>query len=68
MKQLERSRYEGTPLGDTMIGCASSLVPQCGHSGVTTVLQFTIASLFVNAGLEFDVKKIVNSQPSDKKI
>ena len=68
MKQLRKSRYDGTPLGDAMIGYASSLVPQCGHSGVAATLPFMIGSLFANAGLKFDVNEIVNSQPSDKKI
>ena len=67
MKQVQKSRYDGTPLGDAMIGYASSLVPQCGHYGVAAMLPFMIGSLFANAGLKFDVNKIVNSQPSEKK-
>ena len=48
-----------------MIGCASSIVPQCGHYGIATVLPFAIGSLLANAGVEFKVEDIVNSQPSN---
>ena len=51
-----------------MIGFASLLVPQCGHAGVATILPILIASVFANAGIEIDSKKLVNSQPSDKSI
>jgi len=38
MKQLSMPFYQGTPLGDSMLGFASSLVPQCGHAGIATIL------------------------------
>jgi len=68
LRQLTGGAYQGTPLGDAMIGFASSLVPQCGYAGVATILPILIASVFANAGIEIDSKKLVNSQPSDKSI
>ena len=31
VNQLSLNQYKGTELGNAMIGCASSIVPQCGH-------------------------------------
>ena len=65
MNQLSSNQYKGTELGNAMIGCASSIVPLCGHYGIATVLPFAIGSLLANAGVEFKVEDIVNSQPSN---
>ena len=33
MNQLSSNQYKGTKLGNAMIGCTSSIAPQCGHHG-----------------------------------
>ena len=68
VSQLSANKYKGSELGNAMIGFASSIVPQCGHNGIATVLPFAIGSLLANAGVEFKVEELVNSQPSNKTI
>ena len=55
MKQLSSKEYLGTPLGDSMIGFASSLVPQCGHSGISTVMPLAIGSILATTGIDIKV-------------
>ena len=52
MNQLKGESYKETPLGDSLIGFASSLVPQCGHAGVATILPIVVASVLADAGVE----------------
>ena len=68
MRQLTAGTYHGTPLGDAMIGFASSLVPQCGHAGVSTITPILLGSVLANAGIEIENEKLVNSQPSGNSI
>ena len=68
MRQLRAGTYHGTPLGDAMIGFASSLVPQCGHAGVSTITPILLGSVLANAGIEIENEKLVNSQPSGNSI
>ena len=68
LKQLRGKTYNSTEVGNTLISCASSLVPQCGHSGIADGLPFAIGSLFASAGVKFNVEEVVNSHPSDNTI
>ena len=51
-----------------MLGFTVSLVPQYGYSGLSSVLNFGVGSLFANAGVDFDVDDLVNSLLSGHKI
>ena len=68
MKQLSMPFYQGTPLGDSMLGFASSLVPQCGHAGIATILPLAIGSVLTNAGIDINSGELVDSQPSGQSI
>mgnify|MGYP003321216558 FL=1 len=68
MKQLSMPFYQGTPLGDSMLGFASSLVPQCGHAGIATILPLAIGSVLTNAGIDINSRELVASQPSGQSI
>ena len=62
--QLSCYTYRGTYLGDTILGVGASLVPQCGYSGLLTVLPFSVGSVLANAGIPIDMELLVNSMPS----
>ena len=64
MSQLSCYTYRGTDLGNTILGCGASLVPQCGYSGISTVLQFAVGSVLANTEIPIDVELLVNSMPS----
>ena len=51
-----------------MIRFASSLVPQCGHSGMSTVMPLAIRSILANAEIDIRVAKLVTRQPSGQSI
>ena len=40
MSQLSCYTYKGTYIGDAVVGFDTSSVPQCGYSGLSTVLPF----------------------------
>ena len=46
MKQLSLLYYEGPKTGDTMLGFLASSVPQCGYSGISTIIIFIVGSVF----------------------
>ena len=68
MKTVSRSKYSGSPLGDSLLGMAASLVPQCGLHGIMIILPFCVASVLANAGMKFDIGELVTSQPSREKL
>jgi len=68
MKQLKNQRYIGSPLGDSMLGMAASVVPGCGYSGVATVLPFAVGAFFINAGLPIEINDVVDALPSRQKL
>ena len=68
MKTVSRSKYSGSPLGDSLLGMAASLVPQCGLNGIMIIQPFCVASVLANAGIKFDIGKLVTSQPSREKL
>lgn len=51
-----------------MLGFAASIVPQCGHSGLSTVTPFIVASVLYNAGIPFDTHHLISSLPSPQKL
>ena len=61
---LSRPTYNGTPQADTMLGFASSLVPQCGYAGISTILPILMSTILMNCGIQIDAEKIIASLPS----
>lgn len=47
-----------------MLGFGAALVPQCGYYGLATVIPFVVGSVFADAGIDFDHKKLIASLPS----
>ena len=64
ISQLSCYTYRGVDLRDVILGCGVSLVPQCGYSGLSTILPFTVGSVLANAGITIDVELLVNLMPS----
>lgn len=64
INQVSYKKYTGSDLGDMMIATAASLVPQCGYSGLSSVIPLAIGSVFANAGIPLNYDKLVDSQPS----
>ena len=62
--QLSRSFYTGIKQADTLLGFAASLIPQCGFSGLATVIPLLISSVLMNTGIHIAPEKIVESLPS----
>ena len=65
---LTAEKYKGTEQGDTLLGFATSLVPQCGYAGLAIVLPLAITSVFMNANVPLNLNSLVDSQPSWHKI
>ena len=65
---LTQSVYHGSTLGNQILGCAASLVPQCGYSGFATLMPFAVYSVFANAGVHIDPDKLISAMPSHKHI
>ena len=63
IKNLSRPVYNGTPHADTMLGFATSLVPQCGCAGLATILPIIVSSVLINSGISIDSKSIIASLP-----
>ena len=63
MKQLFNPQYIGDNIGNSMIGFAASLVPQCGYYGLSSIIPFIIGSVFTNGNIPIDSNLLVNSQP-----
>ena len=55
----------GSDLGNSILGFSALILPQCGYSGLVTIILFILGSLFANTGVHIDTEKRVNSQPSD---
>ena len=68
IETITKPRYSGTDLGDWILGYAASAVPQCGFSGLSTILPLAVASVFINSGIHIDPDLIVGSQPCRNKI
>lgn len=68
MTMIKSNKYVGGYVGNKMLGMAASLVPQAGYSGLATILPFGIGAFLSNAGIDYDVKSLVNMLPSRNKI
>eukprot|EP00957_Ditylum_brightwellii_P042553 3222033-Ditylum_brightwellii.AAC.1 len=65
IKSISNPQYQESDLGDSFIGCAASLVPQCKYNGVSTIIPFIAASLFANTNIPLPpTNNLVSSQPS----
>ena len=62
------SKYQGKKEADKMSGYAASIVPQCGYSGLVTIIPFVVANLLTNAGIPFDSQNLISSLPSPQNI
>ena len=68
MNEISRSKYNGSKIGDSMLGMAASVIPQCGYSGLSTAIPFVVGSVFANAGININQEKLIDSQPNRNKI
>ena len=68
VSSLSRSKYEGKKEADKMLGYAASIVPQCGYSGLATIIPFVVANLLTNADIPFHSQNLISSLPSPQKI
>mmetsp|Transcript_27215 Transcript_27215/g.26089 ORF Transcript_27215/g.26089 Transcript_27215/m.26089 type:complete len:133 (+) Transcript_27215:726-1124(+) len=68
MSSITRSKYEGKANEDKILGYAASIKPQCGYSGLATIISFVIANLLTNARIQFDPEQLIASQPSPQNI
>ena len=59
MNEVSRNKYNGSKLGNSLLGMAASIVPQCGYSGLSTTISFVVASLFANAGINLNHEKLI---------
>ena len=64
MKHLSNPQYVGHNVGNSMIGFAASLVPQCGYYMLSSIIPFIIGSVFANGNIPIDSNLLVNSQPT----
>ena len=68
IQTLSRSHYAGTSKSDTVLGFAASLLPQCGYSGIATIIPFITSVLLLNAGISVPPDNLISSLPSPQYI
>ena len=61
IKSLSRDKYTGSNIANRLFGTATSLVSKAGMSGVTLITPMIVGGALANAGIEFDMTKIVQS-------
>ena len=64
IRTLSRPCYQSHNQADTMLGYAASLVPQCGYSGLSTILPILVSSVFINAGIHIPAETLIAALPS----
>eukprot|EP00957_Ditylum_brightwellii_P173132 13180647-Ditylum_brightwellii.AAC.1 len=70
MLVLTASYYHGSALRESLIGYASSLIPQCGYDSFSKMIPLVVSAIMADAGLDNELKpeQIVSAMPSNKKL